>query len=233
MAKIDLDTHIHEIRIFRSRAVAAMLFTLLLMGILAARLVYLQVINYELHATRSDDNRLKIIPVPPTRGLIFDRNGVLLAENRPSYTLEITPEQVRDMDATLASLGALVRIDASDLKRFHRLRRRKPGFQGIPLKAQLSDEEIARVVVNRHHLRGVEVTSRLNRHYPLGEQLVHVVGYVGRIDEDELKGLEDPANYAGTNHYGKVGVELAYEDTLHGVVGLRRVEVSAQGRVVR
>ena len=233
MAHLDLETHIHEIRTFRARAVTAGLFTLLLIGILASRLVYLQIINHELYATRSDDNRLKIIPVPPARGLIFDRNGVLLAENRPSHTLEITPEQTPDMDAALASLQKLVKIDESDLKRFRRLSRRKPDFEGIPLKTRLTDHEVARLAVNLHHLRGVEITSRLNRHYPLGEEMVHVVGYVGRIDEDELKNLEDPTNYAGTSHYGKVGVELAYEDTLHGTVGLQRVEINAQGRVVR
>ena len=233
MPRLDLDAHLQETQAFRARIVAAGVFAVTLIGVLAFRLAYLQVVEYELHATRSDENRLKIIPVPPTRGLIFDRNGVLLAENRPSYTLEITPEQVRDMEATLAALHDLVTIDAADLQRFHRMRRRKPGFEGIPLKVQLTDEEVARVAVNRHRLGGVDVTSRLNRHYPLGEALVHVVGYVGRIDEDELKRLENPGDYAGASHYGKVGVELAYEDALHGSVGLRRVEINAQGRVVR
>ncbi|MGB0722925.1 MAG: penicillin-binding protein 2 [Gammaproteobacteria bacterium] len=233
MATYNLDTHVKEIRIFRGRTLVAVLFSFLLMAALAARLVYLQVLNHEVYATRSDENRLKIIAVPPIRGLIYDRNGVLLAENRPSYTLEITPEQTPDLDAALDELGKLIQLDERDLKRFHRLRRRKPAFEGIPLRTQLSDEEVARIAVNRHRLRGVEIATRLTRHYPAGTEMAHVVGYVGRIDEDELRKLEDPANYAGTNHIGKVGVESAYEDTLHGFVGLRRVEINAAGRVVR
>jgi penicillin-binding protein 2 len=227
----NLDNHHEEQRIFRARVTAALAMAGLLALIVGARLVYLQILQYEHFATRSDENRLKILPIPPTRGLIYDRNGVLLARNRPSYRLEITPEQVEDLDQTLERLGRLVALRPVDLERFERLRRRKPAFEGIPLRFRLTEDEVARFAVNRHHFPGVEIAARLSRHYPLGHEVVHAVGYVGRIDERELKRV-DGADYAGTSHIGKVGVEGAYEDTLHGHVGHQRVEINAAGRVV-
>lgn len=231
MSHLDLDTHIHEVRIFQGRVAAAVVFVLILILALVTRLTYLQFFEHEHFATRSDDNRLKLVPVPPTRGLIYDRNGVLLAENRPSYGLEITPEQVKDLPDTLERLAEFIEIRESDRRRFEKLRRRKPAFEGIPIRFHLSDDEVARFAVNRHHFPGVDIQARLSRYYPAGNELVHVVGYVGRIDERELQKV-DQANYAGTSHIGKVGVEAAYEDILHGKVGHRRVEINASGRVV-
>ncbi|MGB1109980.1 MAG: penicillin-binding protein 2, partial [Gammaproteobacteria bacterium] len=232
MSHLDLDTHVQEVRIFQSRAMAAMIFVLLLIAALLSRLTYLQLTQHEHFATRSDDNRLKLVAVPPTRGLIYDRNGVLLAENRPSYGLEITPEQVKNLPETLDRLAEVIEIREADMRRFEKLRRRKPSFEGIPIRFHLTDEEVARFAVNRHHFPGVDIQARLSRFYPAGNELVHVVGYVGRIDERELQRV-DQANYAGTSHIGKVGVEAAYEDALHGTVGHRRVEINASGRVVK
>jgi penicillin-binding protein 2 len=231
MAVVDLDDHVHELRVFRGRVVTAVGFVALLAVMLAARLIVLQVVQYEHFATRSDENRLKIIPVPPTRGLIYDRSGQLLAQNRPSYRLEITPEEVDDMDATLARLAQLIDLRPLDIERFDRLRQRKPAFEAVPLRFNLNEDEVASFAVNRHHFPGVEIAARLSRHYPIGEEIVHAIGYVGRIDERELKQV-DTAEYAGSSHIGKVGVEGAYEDTLHGQVGHQRVEINAAGRVV-
>lgn len=200
--------------------------------ILVARLVHLQVLSHEHFATRSQENRVKVIAEPPLRGMIYDRNGVLLAGNQPSFRLEVIPEQVANLEETLAELGKLVEITESDLKRFHSLRRRMPRFQGIPLRLHLSEEEIGRFAVNRHLFPGVDIVAALTRHYPLAEHVAHVVGYVGRIDEDELQHL-DVANYSGTTHVGKIGVEKSYESVLHGKVGYQHVETNAQGRLLR
>lgn len=232
MERVALNDHLREIRLFRGRVIAAIVFFALLILVLIARLYWLQVLQHAHFRTLSEDNRVKIFPIPPTRGLIYDRNGTVLAGNLPSYALEITREQVDDLDATLAALGEIVTVSAADLRRFQRLRWRKRAFEGIPLRLRLSSEEVARLAVNRHRFPGVEITAGLTRHYPQGGPLGHVVGYVGRINERELERI-DEANYAGTNHIGKTGIELTYEDVLHGSVGYRRAEVNAVGRLVR
>lgn len=230
--RVALNDHLREIRLFRGRVIVAVGFFALLIVALIARLYWLQVAQHTHFRTLSEDNRVKIYPVPPTRGLIFDRNGTVLAGNLPSYALEITREQVDDLDATLAALAEVVAISDADLRRFQRLRWRKRAFEGTPLRLRLSEEEVARMAVNRHRFPGVEITAGLTRHYPQGGPVAHVVGYVGRINERELERI-DEANYAGTNYIGKIGVELTYEDVLHGSVGYRRAEVNALGRVVR
>jgi penicillin-binding protein 2 len=221
-----------ESQIFRSRSlVAAVAVAIMAVGLLI-RLANLQVVEYEHFATLSEDNRVKVVPVPPTRGLIFDRNGLVLAENVATFSLELVPEAVDDLEGTLEELGELVSISESDRKRFSRLLKASRPFQRVPVRLRLEQDEVARFAVNRHRFPGVDVEARLTRYYPMGALTAHVVGYVGRINERELKRL-DPAEYRGTSHVGKTGVEQAYEDVLHGKVGYQHVEINAQGRTLR
>ena len=222
----------YENLLFFNRSVAALTFIAILTVVLLARLVYLQVVEHQHYTTLSRENRLKIVALPPTRGLIYDRNGVLLAENLPSYRLEITPDQVHNLNATLRRLGEIIDLRASDLKRFDTLLKNSRPFESIPLRYHLSQDEVARFAVNRWRFPGVDIAARLTRYYPLGRLTAHVVGYVGRIDERELQEV-DPSEYSATTHIGKIGVEKAYESMLHGKVGYEQVEVNAQGRVVR
>ncbi|WJW75931.1 penicillin-binding protein 2 [Thiohalobacter sp. IOR34] len=230
--RITIKDNLLESRLFMRRAIAALLGAALLLMALVGRLVYLQVVAHEHYRTLSEHNRIKLEPIPPNRGLIFDRNGVLLAENLPSYRLEVIPEQVADMDTTLQQLGELVEIRPYDLERFEKARRRMHAFEGVPLRLHLSDDEVARFASNRHRFPGIEIRAGLSRHYPLGREAAHVIGYVGRINEQDLQTL-DEANYRGTTHTGKVGIEKTYEDVLHGTVGYREVETNAQGRTLR
>jgi penicillin-binding protein 2 len=230
--QITLKDHFFESRLVMNRAVILLVVGGLLLIILLTRLLYLQVVEHEHFTTLSEDNRVKLQPIPPNRGLIFDRNGVLLAENLPSYRMEITPEQVDDMGATLSALEEIIDVRDSDRSRFEKLLSRKPRFEAIPLRFHLSDEEVARFSVNRHRFPGVDITAGLARHYPLGPHTVHALGYVGRIDEQALQIL-DSSNYSGTTHTGKIGIEKTYESLLHGTVGLQQVETTAQGRVIR
>jgi len=227
-----LKDYIYESRLVTNRAIIMLVFGSILLSTLIARLLYLQVVAHEHFTTLSEDNRVKLQPIPPNRGLIFDRNGIVLAENLPSYRLEITPEQVDDMDATLGALAEIIEIRDVDRSRFEKLLKRKPGFEAIPLLFHLSDEQVARFSVSRHRFPGVEITAGLARHYPQGNLGVHALGYVGRIDERALKTL-DTSDYRGTTHIGKIGVEKSYEDLLHGTVGLQQVETTAQGRILR
>ena len=229
---VTIKDYLFESRLFMRRTVATIIFATLLIAALVSRLVYLQVVAHEHYATLSDDNRIKIQPLPPNRGLIYDRNGLLLAENLPSYRLEITAELVRDMPATLQALGKLVDIRETDLKRFEKLRKRTPAFKPVPLRFHLSDTEVARFAVDRHLYPGVDIVAGLSRHYPHGSLAVHALGYVGRIDERDLKRI-DTSNYSGTTHIGKVGIEKTYEARLHGKVGYKQVETNAEGRTLR
>jgi len=231
---VALKDHLLESRLFLRRSIAALVASGLLLLALVGRLVYLQVFAYEHYNTLSEDNRIKIQPVPPNRGLIYDRNGILLADNLPSHRLEVTPEQVPagQMDSTLRALGELVNIRDIDLERFQRALKRMNRFEGVPLRFHLSPEEVARFAVNRHRYPGVDIRAGLSRYYPLGKDAGHSVGYVGRINESDLKRL-DPSNYRGTTHTGKVGIERAYESILHGTVGYEEIETNAQGRTLR
>ena len=221
-----------EASLIRSRIYVAAVLILILLLVLIMRIFYLQVIMHDHYTTLSRHNRVKIQPIPPTRGLIFSSDGVLLADNRPSYSLEIVPEQVVDMDELIDKLGSLITIDKSDVSRFRKQLIKKRRFESIPLRFNLSDEEVAVISVNQHRFPGVDIVPRLNRYYPVGANFAHAIGYVGLIDEDELQEL-DTSNYSGTTHIGKLGVEKAYEDVLHGAVGYQQVEVNAQGRVIR
>jgi len=232
LRQITLKDHFFESRLVMNRAILLLIAGCLLLSVLFARLVYLQVVAHEHFTTLSEDNRVKLQPIPPNRGLIYDRNGILLAENLPSYRLEITPEQIDDMGATLGALEEIIEIRNIDRSRFEKLLARKPRFEAIPLRFHLSDEDVARFAVNRHRFPGVDITAGLARHYPHGSLAVHALGYVGRIDERALKVL-DSSNYRGTTHVGKTGIEKTYESVLHGKVGLQQVETTAQGRVIR
>ena len=215
MAKrVTIKDYLFESRLFMQRSIQALVFAALLIGLLVGRLSYLQVVAHEHFITLSDDNRIKILPLPPNRGLIFDRNGLILADNLPSYRLEITPEQVRDIPDNLDRLAQLVNIRDMDRKRFDNLRTRTPAFKPVPLRFHLSDEEVARFAIDRHRFPGVDIVAGLSRHYPHGPLAAHALGYVGRVDERDLQRI-DASDYSGTTHIGKVGIEKTYEDLLH------------------
>ena len=224
--------HVAEARLFSRRALVALAFVLIALLTLIGRLAQLQVMQHEHFITLSESNRVRLQPLPPTRGLIFDRNGVLLADNLPSHRLEVTPEQTQDLEKTLRQLQMMVDISEQDINRFLKLSKRNPPYNGIPLRFRLSEEEVARVAVNLHRFPGVEIKADLTRNYPLGKHAVHVIGYVGRIDERELQTI-DTSQYLGSTHIGKTGVEKSYEEVLHGQVGYEQVETNAQGRVLR
>jgi penicillin-binding protein 2 len=227
-----LKDYLRESRLFRSRAIIAALIVLLLLILLVMHLATLQIVDHTHFTTLSRDNRVKVEPLPPTRGLIYDRNGVILAQNLPTHSLEITPERVKDLDKTLEELGKLVPISDNDLKRFKRLKSHQRRFDSIPIRVQLTDEEVARFAVNRHLFPGVDIQAKLLRDYPLKDITAHILGYVGRINKKELQEI-DNSSYSGTTHIGKNGVEKYYEEALHGEVGLQQVEVNALGRVIR
>ncbi len=221
-----------ESRIYGARTVFVLVLVLALMGILMARYFSLQITQYEIYRTESDRNRVQLQSIPPKRGLIYDRNGVLLAENRPSFVLSLVLERVPDLDVTLEALGGIVEITDADLEKFEARSRRRRPYEAVPLHFRLSEKERALLAVNRYRLPGVVVDAQLVRHYPHGELFSHALGYVGRINEDEQRQL-DEVNYRGTNHIGKIGVEKYYEDLLHGNVGYQNVETNALGRVLR
>jgi penicillin-binding protein 2 len=225
------DPH-RESRIYSARTIAAIILVVGSLAVILLRYYSLQITEYENYRTQSDRNRIQLQPLPPKRGLIYDRNGVLLADNRPSYILSVVREQVPDLEATLVELQALVPVSDTDLEKFHKkLARRRP-YEAVPLRFRLTEEEQARLAVNRYRLPGVVVDAQLLRHYPYGELFSHALGYVGRINEREALVL-DESDYRGTFHVGKVGVEKFYEDILHGEVGYQNVESNAHGRVLR
>lgn len=230
---IPLKDHETEAQVVRKRVIAAAIGIFLLSAALVGRMYYLQVIQYEHHSTLSESNRVHVQPIPPTRGLIFDRKGRILADNRPSFSLTITRERAKDLSAVLDTLVKVLALPAETRALFDkRLRQGRRPFEPVPVLFELTEEQIAKVAVNQFRLPGVEVEAQLVRHYPHGEHFAHSVGYVGRINERELKQL-DKTNYSGTHHTGKTGVEKFYEDLLHGQVGYEEVETNARGRVLR
>ena len=225
------DDHLEHNLIRRRLAVSAVIIVMLITMVLI-RLYVLQIVDYEHFSTLSDSNRVRIKALPPIRGLIYDRNGVVLANNLPAYRLEITPEQVDDIDSTLKRLKQYVYISEYDLKRYRQSSLRRRPFESIPLRLNLDDDEVARLAVNLHKFQGVEINARLTRNYPLGGHAIHALGYVGRIDENDLSKV-NAIDYAGTSHIGKLGLEKYYENELHGTVGVQQVEVNARGRTLR
>ncbi|NOR70689.1 MAG: penicillin-binding protein 2, partial [Methylomarinum sp.] len=221
-----------ENRIFLSRVVAIFVFIIILTLGLIVRLVYLQVAGHEHYSTMAKSNRIKVLSLPPTRGIIYDRKGRVLANNLPTYSLELIPEQIKDLDETLQRLQVLLDIPDEKIEQFLKQKKREKRFESIPLLLRLSDEDVAKFAVVRPFYPGVDVHARLVRHYPYDELTSHVVGYVGRINEKELKKLP-VAEYRGTHHIGKVGIEKMYESHLHGQTGLSEIETNAQGRAVK
>lgn len=221
-----------EQRLFFGRLIAGAVVIVLLTGLLVARLVHLQVVKHPHFADLSQDNRIRIEPVPPTRGLIYDRHGQILAENVPAYQLELIPEQVADLPETLTALAELGLIASGEIDRILALARRQRRFEPVTLNFRMDDEQVATFAVRRQHFPGVDIRARLRRHYPFGEATAHAIGYVGGLSARDLERL-DRANYAGTSQVGKTGVEFAYEDLLHGRVGYRQVVVNARGRVLQ
>ncbi|WP_338745361.1 penicillin-binding protein 2 [Pseudomonas putida] len=230
---IRLKDHEKDARLVRNRVVVGAVAIVLLICVLIARLYYLQIIQYDYHSTLSENNRVHVQPIPPTRGLIFDRNGVIVADNRPSFSLSMTRERAGNWQEVLNTIVEVLDLTADDRALFEkRMRQGRRPFEPVPILFELNEEQIARVAVNQFRLPGVEVVAQLVRHYPQGAHFAHSVGYVGRINEKELKTL-DPVNYSGTHHIGKTGIERFYEDDLHGQVGYEEVETNARGRVLR
>ena len=229
----------HEISRFRLRVIAAALFVLFAFGLLGARLAFLQIVKHDELQTQAENNRIAVVPIPPNRGLILDRNGVVLANNYSAYTLEIAPAKVADLEATIDQLAQVVEIQPRDRKRFKRLYEESRSAESLPIRTKLTDEEVARFTAQRFRFDGVEIKARLFRSYPLGEVGSHLIGYIGRINPAEKKAMDDDwseddlANYRGTEYIGKLGVEQSYESELHGATGFEEVEMSAGGRAVR
>jgi penicillin-binding protein 2 len=228
-----LHDHSKHSNIFFWRALVAVVTVLTLLGILLARMYHLQVVEFQRFQIASEKNRVQVEPIAPTRGLIYDRNGVLLAENTPNFSLGIVPEKVKDLDALIENLSSLITIKESDIKAYHKRRkqRRRP-LEPVALRNRLTEEEIAKVAVELHNYPAVSVDAKLVRSYPMGAPFAHVIGYVARINEKEL-GKVDATNYQATNHIGKLGVEKYYETSLHGKVGLQQIEADARGRVLK
>lgn len=224
-----LKDQVLEGRQFGVRALTAFLIILAAIFLLSLRYVYLQLISYEEFTVRSINNQVRIVPVPPNRGLIYDRRGRPVAENLPAYRLELVPERVGDLEQTIAELGRLVDLPDDAYEKFTENRKRYRVFDSVPLKFNLTEKEVARFSVDRHRFDGVEIVPYLARYYPYGELLTHVLGYVGRLDVDDLNRV-DEGNYRGTTHIGKSGVERFYENQLHGVNGIEKIETNAQGR---
>lgn len=221
---------------FQLRLVVAYCFMLLMFVLLIGRFVWLQVFQYQHFSTLAQNNRISLVPILPNRGLILDRNGVVLAQNYSSYTLELTPSKIEDMDDTIERLKSLVDITPRDMKRFRKFMEDAKDFETVPLKVKLTDEEAARVAANVWRFPGVEVKARLFRDYPFRELTSHVLGYIGRINPKEKQRLEDEdksTNYRGTTYIGKTGLEAIYEDQLHGQVGFEEVETDSGGRAIR
>jgi penicillin-binding protein 2 len=228
-----------ELSRFRLRLIAAGAFVLFCFGLLVLRLVHLQVFKHDELSVQAENNRITVVPVVPNRGLIVDRNGVVLANNYSAYTIEITPSKLtRDLDAVIDDLAQVISIEPRDRRRFRKLMEESKSFESLPIRTKLSDEEVARFTAQRFRFPGVEIKARLFRHYPFGEMASHLLGYIGRINQKEQEAIdEEPdevqANYRGTDYIGKQGVEQSYERELHGVTGFEEVETSAAGRAVR
>ena len=221
---------------FRLRAIVIGAVVFLAFALVVARLVFLQVLRYEDFAERAESNRTAIIPVVPNRGLILDRNGVVLATNYAAYTLEITPSKVANLSDTIDALAEVVDIHQRDRRRFKRLKEESRNFDSLPIRTRLTDEEVARFSAQRYRFAGVDVKARLFRSYPLGEVASHAIGYIGRINQTEkaqIQDSEDEANYRGTEYIGKLGIEQSYETQLHGKTGVEQLETSAGGRAIR
>lgn len=236
MSRNELKNQQSERYAFQIRIAAAALLVLALFGLLATRFSWLQVLQHDKYQTLAEQNRISLVPIAPPRGIIYDRNGVVLAHNFSAYTLEITPSRVGPLDDCIERLNKIIEITPKDRRRFKKLMEDTKDFESLPIKTRLTDEEVAKFAANSYQFPGVEVKARLFRQYPLGEVASHLIGYIGRINEKDLDDLDDSdqlANYRGTDHIGKVGIEQSYEQSLHGTTGFEEVEIDAGGRAVR
>ena len=225
-----------EAKFFARRSIVAFMGIIVLVGVLLANLYYIQVEQYQDYQTRSNDNRIKIVPIAPNRGLIYDRNGKLLASNRPVYSLEITPEKVKNVENTIEELSKILPISDDQIQTFQKERRQIRHYKPVPILTQLTNEQVAKFSVNQYKFPGVEISAALKRYYPYGSILTHVIGYVSRINDKDIARLtiEDKvSNYQATRDIGKLGIERFYEDILHGTSGYQEVEVNSRGRVIR
>jgi len=232
----ELKNYLHEQHHFKVRLGVAALIVFGLFALLAFRFSYLQLKQYNHYQTLAENNRISLVPIIPNRGLILDKNGVILAHNFFAYTLEITPAKVKNVEETIADISKLVEVSSLDRKRFKKFREQSHSFESVPIRTHLNEIEAARFAVNHYRFPGVEIKSRLFRHYPLGKLGSHMVGYIGRINDKDLKNLEasgDLSNYKGSDHIGKSGLEQYYEKQLHGTTGFQQVEIDADGHAVR
>ena len=232
----ELKNHERELYFFQLRIGFTSCVVLAAFALLFLRFFQLQVVQYDSYATKAEDNRISIVPIAPNRGLILDRNGVVLARNYSAYTLEIFPAKVRDLERSIQELGEVVEIQAKDRSRFRKLYTEIRNAESLPIRTRLTDEEVARFAANRYRFPGVEIKARLFRQYPHGDLASHVVGYIGRInqqDQEKLAEQEVSANYRGTDYIGKAGLEASYQQELHGVTGFEQVEIDAAGRGIR
>ncbi len=221
-----------EKQLFLSRLLIAMLLMLTLFSCLIARLVYLQIIQHDLYTTLSQKNQLTLLPIPPNRGLIYDRNGVLVAQNVPVFSLEVIPDKIKNLKQTIAGLQTILPISNDELSAFYKQLKQHRQFDTVPLKLKLDENELARFYVNQYRFPGIVVRAQMIRYYPLGANMVDVLGYVGRINEQDLNKI-NTVNYSATNFIGKLGIEKSYESVLHGTVGYQQVETDASGHIVR
>jgi penicillin-binding protein 2 len=236
MPPTELKDHQRELYLFQLRVGVAGVAVLIAFALLFARFFQLQVVQHDTYAAKAEDNRISIVPIAPNRGLMLDRNGVVLARNYSAYTLEIFPAKVSDLDRTIQELGEVVEVQAKDRARFKKLYAETRNAESLPIRTRLSDEEVARFAANRYRFPGVEIKARLFRQYPFGALASHVIGYIGRInqkDQERLEELEVEANYRGTDFIGKAGLEASYQQELHGTTGFEQVEIDAAGRGIR
>ena len=224
--------HKKEIALYQRRTIIASITILTLTAVLIARVIYLQIWEHQHYTTLSKNNQLTLLPLPPNRGTIYDRNGTVVAENIVSYNLQVTPEKIDDIPATVHRLKSIIDITPADISRFEKLKKRHRRFNKVLLKQKLTNEEVARFYVNQPFFPGVTAEIQLTRHYPYASDMVDIIGYVSRINEQELAQI-DPSSYAGTHYIGKNGIEKYFENTLHGKVGNQQVEVNANGRIIR
>lgn len=236
MRLTELKNHERELYYFQLRIGAAGMAVLIAFGVLLARFIYLQVIQRDYYHTKAEDNRISIVPIPPNRGLVLDRNGVVLARNYSAYTLEIMPAKVADLEGTITALAQVVEIQARDRNRFRKLLAETRNAESLPIRTRLTDEEVAKFAANRYRFPGVEIKARLFRQYPFDALASHVIGYIGRINDKDQERLEEEgvdANYRGTDFIGKSGIEGSYQNELHGTTGIEQVEIDAGGRGIR
>ncbi len=232
----ELKNYQNEQHNFKLRLAVLGLLVLIAFSALAIRFYFLQIKRYDYYQTLAENNRISIVPITPNRGLISDRNGVVLAHNFFVYTLEVTPSKIDDLDATIAEIAKFVEISPVDMKRFNKQKDESHNFESIPLRTHLNEVEAAKFAVNRYRFPGVELKSRLFRHYPFGKLGSHMVGYIGRINDSDINNLDEAgllSNYKGSDHIGKSGIEQSYESVLHGTTGFQQVEIDADGRAVR